>query len=53
MFSTYDAASGLTLNYKQALQIYVDHGFGALELCEDLGWQFEYDAQAVLAALGY
>ena len=51
--STFEAAEGVTLTYKQALSTFVNHGFGALELCEALGWQMEYDAQDVYAELGY
>lgn len=50
----YESAENLTVSRSRAVKELRDHGIVDIdEFYEDLGWQEEYQAQAVLAWLGY
>ena len=49
----YESAEGQKITQVRALQEVKKHGVDFVEFFEDLGVHAEYDAQAVLAWLGY
>lgn len=49
----YESAEGIEISRKRALQEIAKHGADADEFFTDCGYHETYDAQAVLAWLGY
>ena len=49
----YESAEGMTISKERAKQEIVKHGSNWLEFIADMGDSVNYDAQAVLAWLGY